>query len=73
MVVLEVRGEHPRGAALRTSEKAFLELKAEVDDVFGPSDVAAVGETIGLSQRKAGEILGGGPRAFRSTKRERKP
>ncbi len=52
------------GAALRASEKAFLELKAEVDGVLGPSDVAAVREKIGLSQRKAGEILGGGPRAF---------
>ena len=52
------------GAALRASEKAFLELKAEVDGVLGPSEVAAVREKIGLSQRKAGELLGGGPRAF---------
>jgi HTH-type transcriptional regulator/antitoxin MqsA len=52
------------GAALRASEKAFLELKAEVDGVLGPEAVAAARERLGLSQRKAGEILGGGPRAF---------
>lgn len=52
------------GEALRASERAFLELKAEVDGVLGPSEVAAVREKIGLSQRKAGELLGGGPRAF---------
>ncbi len=52
------------GAALRASEKAFLELKAEVDGVLGPDEVAAARERLGLSQRKAGEILGGGPRAF---------
>lgn len=52
------------GAALRASERAFLELKAEVDGVLGPSEVATVREKIGLSQRKAGELLGGGPRAF---------
>ena len=52
------------GDALRASERAFLELKAEVDGVLGPSEVAAVRAKIGLSQRKAGELLGGGPRAF---------
>jgi len=52
------------GAALRASEVAFLELKAEVDGVLGPAEVAAVRRRIGISQRAAGELLGGGPRAF---------
>jgi len=52
------------GAALRANEKAFLELKAEVDGVLGPEEVAAARGRLGLSQRKAGELLGGGPRAF---------
>ena len=52
------------GAALRASEKALLELKAEVDGVLGPDEVAVARERLGLSQRKAGAILGGGPRAF---------
>lgn len=52
------------GPALQAREKTFLELKAEIDGVLGPGDIAAARERLGLSQRKAGEILGGGPRAF---------
>jgi HTH-type transcriptional regulator/antitoxin MqsA len=52
------------GDALREREVAFLELKAEVDGVLGPQKVAEIREKLGLSQRKASQILGGGPRAF---------
>jgi HTH-type transcriptional regulator / antitoxin MqsA len=52
------------GDALKGHEKAFLQFKAEVDEVMSPAEVAAVREKLGLSQRKAGELLGGGPRAF---------
>jgi HTH-type transcriptional regulator/antitoxin MqsA len=52
------------GKTLSERERAFLELKAEVDEVLGPAEVAAVRKRLGLSQRKAGELLGGGPRAF---------
>jgi len=52
------------GQALSERELAFLEFKAEVDEVLGPAEVAAVRKKLGLSQRKAGELLGGGPRAF---------
>ena len=52
------------GKALGERERAFLELKAEVDEVLGPKKVAEVRQKLGLSQRKAGELLGGGPRAF---------
>src|ERR1700722_14457612 len=52
------------GPSLQAREKAFLELQAEVDGGLGPEALAAAGERLGLSQRKAGEILGGGPRAF---------
>jgi len=52
------------GKALSERERAFLELKAEVDEVLGPAEVTAVRKKLGLSQRKAGELLGGGPRAF---------
>jgi HTH-type transcriptional regulator/antitoxin MqsA len=41
-----------------------LELRAEVEGVLGPKEVAAIRERPKLSQRRAGEILGGGPRAF---------
>lgn len=52
------------GDALKANEKAFQELKAKVDAVLSPAEVAAVRAKLGLSQRKAGELLGGGPRAF---------
>jgi HTH-type transcriptional regulator/antitoxin MqsA len=52
------------GEALVKHERAFLELKAGADGVLGPREVVKVREALGLSQRKAGEVLGGGPRAF---------
>lgn len=52
------------GKALAVRERAFLELKADVDEVLGPHEVTQVREKLGLSQRAAGELLGGGPRAF---------
>ena len=52
------------GEPLIEHEKAFQEFKAEVDGVLGPSEVAEIRASLGLSQRKAGELLGGGPRAF---------
>lgn len=52
------------GKALLARDQAFHQLKAEVDCVLGPNEVATVREKLRLSQRKAGEILGGGPRAF---------
>jgi HTH-type transcriptional regulator/antitoxin MqsA len=52
------------GDSLRANEQAFQELKAEVDAVLSPTEVAAIRAKLGLSQRKAGELLGGGPRAF---------
>jgi HTH-type transcriptional regulator/antitoxin MqsA len=50
--------------ALKVSERAFLNLKAEVDGLLSPDEVAAIRKRVRLSQRKAGELLGGGPRAF---------
>jgi HTH-type transcriptional regulator/antitoxin MqsA len=52
------------GDALTKREQAFLELRAEVEGVLGPKEVAAIRERLHLSQRRAGEVLGGGPRAF---------
>ncbi len=52
------------GEALNASEKALMELKAEVDGILTPDEVAAIRRRLRISQRRAGEILGGGPRAF---------
>lgn len=52
------------GEALKTSERAFLDLKVEVDGLLRPEEIAAIRKRLRLSQRRAGEVLGGGPRAF---------
>lgn len=52
------------GDALETRERAFLELRAKVEGVLSPQHVASIRERLNLSQRRAGELLGGGPRAF---------
>src|SRR5258707_14950890 len=43
---------------------ALAELKAESQGVLKPSEVRAIRVRLKLSQRKASELLGGGPRAF---------
>lgn len=52
------------GPALVRRQDAFLALRARVEGVPGPREVAAIREHLKLSQRRAGELLGGGPRAF---------
>jgi HTH-type transcriptional regulator/antitoxin MqsA len=52
------------GDALAKREQAFLDLRAKVEGVLSPRQVAHIRERLKLSQRRAGELLGGGPRAF---------
>lgn len=46
------------------SDRALVALKAEVEGLATPSEVARVRKKLGLSQVKASEVLGGGPRSF---------
>jgi HTH-type transcriptional regulator/antitoxin MqsA len=52
------------GDDMAVVDRALLELRAEVHDVLKPDEVRAIRLRLKLSQRKAGELLGGGPRAF---------
>jgi HTH-type transcriptional regulator/antitoxin MqsA len=52
------------GDDLEIADRALAELKAEVQGVLKPQEVRAIRLRLKLSQRKAGEILGGGPRSF---------
>lgn len=52
------------GQDLLAYQTAFQAFKAEVDGILDAQQVAAVRKKLHLSQRKAGEVLGGGPRAF---------
>lgn len=49
---------------LKVSDRALMALKAEVERLATPAEVARVRKKLGLSQVKASEILGGGPRSF---------
>ena len=52
------------GDALVARERAFHELKAEVDGVLSPDAIKKIRKALGLSQREASALLGGGPHAF---------
>lgn len=52
------------GPELEAAERAFVELRAEVEAVLLPEEIAEIRQKLRLSQREAGKILGGGPRAF---------
>jgi HTH-type transcriptional regulator/antitoxin MqsA len=52
------------GEDLQKYSRALQNLKAKSEEVLPPAKVAAIRERLGLSQRQAGELLGGGPRAF---------
>lgn len=50
--------------ALAECEMSFRRLKAQVDGILSPAEVKQIREHLGLSQRQAGALLGGGPHAF---------
>jgi HTH-type transcriptional regulator/antitoxin MqsA len=52
------------GDALKDHERAFVAFKAKIDGVLAPNEIARARQKLRLSQRRAGELLGGGPRAF---------
>jgi len=52
------------GEDLKVSDRALATLKARVLSLLGPDEVRAVRERLGLTQREAGDLIGGGPNAF---------
>lgn len=52
------------GADAAVADAVFIRLRADVDGLLTPQEVADIRQKLGLSQRRAGAILGGGPRAF---------
>jgi HTH-type transcriptional regulator/antitoxin MqsA len=49
---------------LKVSDAALKELRLEVENLLKPQEVKRIRTKIGLTQREAGTILGGGPNAF---------
>jgi HTH-type transcriptional regulator/antitoxin MqsA len=52
------------GSDMQAADRALQQLKEAAGDTIQPADVRAIRLRLKLSQRKAGEVLGGGPRAF---------
>jgi HTH-type transcriptional regulator/antitoxin MqsA len=52
------------GPDLRVGDEALREMKAELADLPQPDEIRRIRTRLKLSQRRAGELLGGGPRAF---------
>ena len=52
------------GEDAAVTEAVFVRLKADVDRILTPGEVRRIRERLGLSQRAAGRLLGGGPRSF---------
>jgi HTH-type transcriptional regulator/antitoxin MqsA len=52
------------GPDARVADEALHEMKAEIAGLPQPEEIRRIRQRLKLSQRRAGEILGGGQRAF---------
>lgn len=52
------------GDDMKVSDAALKALKIEVENLLAPEEVKRIRLSIGLTQRQAGAIIGGGPNAF---------
>lgn len=52
------------GADMKISDRALNRLKARVEGLLAPEDICRIRRKLGLTQEAAGELIGGGPRAF---------
>ncbi|HRO10129.1 type II toxin-antitoxin system MqsA family antitoxin [Amaricoccus sp.] len=52
------------GEDMKVSDRALHRLKAEAEGLLLPEDVRRIRRRLGLSQREAGLVIGGGPNAF---------
>jgi HTH-type transcriptional regulator/antitoxin MqsA len=49
---------------MKVSDRALNRLKARAEGLLEPHDIRRIRTRLGLSQVGAGELIGGGPRAF---------
>jgi HTH-type transcriptional regulator / antitoxin MqsA len=52
------------GADMKVSDRALNRLKARVEGLPEPAEIRRIRKKLGLTQQQAGELIGGGPRAF---------
>jgi HTH-type transcriptional regulator/antitoxin MqsA len=52
------------GADMKLSDRMLNRLKARSENLLPPEGIRRIRKKLGLSQAEAGEVIGGGPRAF---------
>jgi HTH-type transcriptional regulator/antitoxin MqsA len=52
------------GEDMKVSDAALRSLKTAADNLLDPQEIKRIRTKIGLTQREAGTIIGGGPNAF---------
>ena len=62
-------GERPdegvhTGDDMKVSDRALNRLKARTEGLLEPEEIRRIRKKLGLTQEVAGELIGGGPRAF---------
>ena len=51
-------------ADMKVSDRALNRLKARTEGLLEPEEIRRIRKKLGLTQETAGELIGGGPRAF---------
>lgn len=52
------------GEDMKVSDRELNALKAKVEGVLDPSTIRRIRRKLGLTQKEAGRLIGGGPNAF---------
>lgn len=52
------------GADMKLSDRMLNLLKAKAEYLLQPAEIRRIRKKLGLTQEQAGELIGGGPRAF---------
>ena len=52
------------GADMKVSDRALNRLKAQAEGLLEPVEIRRIRKKLGLTQEQAGQLIGGGPRAF---------
>jgi HTH-type transcriptional regulator/antitoxin MqsA len=52
------------GEDMKVSDRALNRLKARKEGLPAPEEIRRIRQKLGLTQEQAGELIGGGPRAF---------
>lgn len=52
------------GEDMKVSDRALHQLKAQATSLLSPEEIRKIRKSLHLTQAKAGDIIGGGPKAF---------